>query len=50
MKENGNAFGCGLVLNPEDNLAIFFALNGQLLGELVLEILRINGERTHVYF
>jgi hypothetical protein len=33
--------GCGLVLDPEDNLWIFFTLNGQLLGELVLDILRI---------
>jgi hypothetical protein len=30
-----NVFGCGLVLDPENNLAIFFTLNGQLLGELM---------------
>jgi hypothetical protein len=28
-----NVFGCGLVLDPEDKLCIFFTLNGQLLGE-----------------
>jgi hypothetical protein len=31
-----NVFGCGLVLDSEDKLAIFFTFNGQLLGELVL--------------
>jgi hypothetical protein len=36
-----NVYGCGLVLDPDNNLAIFFTLNGQLLGELVLGILRI---------
>jgi hypothetical protein len=41
MKENGNIFGCGLVLDPDNNLAIFFTLNGQLLGEFMLEILII---------
>jgi hypothetical protein len=34
-KCNGNVFGCGLVLDPKDKLAIFFTLNGKLLGELV---------------
>jgi hypothetical protein len=44
MKENGNVFGCGLVLEPDNNLAIFFTLNGQLLSELVLvlDILRMD--------
>jgi hypothetical protein len=35
MKQNGNAFGCGLVLDTEDKLCIFFTLNGKLMGELV---------------
>jgi hypothetical protein len=39
-KDNGNVYGSGLVLDPDNNLAIFFTLNGQLLGELMLEILR----------
>jgi hypothetical protein len=30
-------------------LWIFFTLNGQLLGELVLEIFKICKERTHMY-
>jgi hypothetical protein len=42
MKEYGNVYGCGLVLDPDNKLAIFFTLNGQLLGEV--EILRINKE------
>jgi hypothetical protein len=36
MKENGNVYGCGLVLDPDNNLAIFFTLNGKLLGKLIL--------------
>jgi hypothetical protein len=36
-----NVFGCGLVLDPDNNLAIFFTLNGKLLGEFMLKILRI---------
>jgi hypothetical protein len=32
-----DVFGCGLILDPEDKLSIFFTVNGQLLGELVLE-------------
>jgi hypothetical protein len=35
MKENENVFGCGLVLEPDNKLAIFFTLNGQLLGKLM---------------
>jgi hypothetical protein len=39
-KRNGlDVFGCGLVLDLEDKLWIFFTLNGKLLGELVLEVL-----------
>jgi hypothetical protein len=42
-KSNGmDVYGCGLVLDPEDKLAIFFTLNGQLMGELMLKSLRIN--------
>jgi hypothetical protein len=46
-KEYGNVFGCGLVLDTQDKFWIFFTLNGQLLGELMLQILRINKERFH---
>jgi hypothetical protein len=28
----GNVTGCGLLLNPENKLSIFFTLNGILLG------------------
>jgi hypothetical protein len=40
-RNDNNVFGCGLVLYPEDNLAIFFTLNGKLMGELVLKVMRI---------
>jgi hypothetical protein len=33
-----NVFGCGLVLDPEDKLWIFFTFNGKHMGELVLEV------------
>jgi hypothetical protein len=53
FKANGiDVYGCGLVLDPEDKLCIFFTLNGNLLGELVLvlDALRINKKKSHVYF
>jgi hypothetical protein len=31
-----NVYGCGLVLDPENKLCIFFTLNGKLFGELVI--------------
>jgi hypothetical protein len=50
-KSNGsNVFGCGLLLDPEDKVAIFFTLNGQLMGESVLDVLKINKNKSHVYF
>jgi hypothetical protein len=32
-KKYGNVYGCGLVLDPENKLSIFFTLNGKLLGQ-----------------
>jgi hypothetical protein len=29
-----DVFGCGLVLSPDDKLAIFFTINGILMGQL----------------
>jgi hypothetical protein len=29
----GDVFGCGLVLSPDDKLAIFFTTNGTLMGQ-----------------
>jgi hypothetical protein len=29
-----NVFGCGLLMDPDNKVAIFFTLNGFLLGEL----------------
>jgi hypothetical protein len=37
-----NVYGCGLVLDPENKLWIFFTLNGNILGELVRDVLSIN--------
>jgi hypothetical protein len=33
MHEYDNVFGCGIVLDPDNKLAILFTLNGKLLGE-----------------
>jgi hypothetical protein len=30
----GDVLGCGLLLNPENKVAIFFTMNGMLLGKL----------------
>jgi hypothetical protein len=32
VKERGNVFGCGILMNPDDKLTIFFTLNGILIG------------------
>jgi hypothetical protein len=40
---NVNVYGCGLVLDPENNLAIFFTLNAKLMGEFGMRELRVNG-------
>jgi hypothetical protein len=48
MKEYGNVFGCGLVLDPENKFAIFFTLNGQLLGEFYLDGMGIGDEWTGI--
>jgi hypothetical protein len=29
----GNVFGCGLLMDPDNKVTIFFTLNGILLGE-----------------
>jgi hypothetical protein len=31
----GDVFGCGLLLNPQNKLAIFFTGNGTLMGEFI---------------
>jgi hypothetical protein len=30
---NGNVLGCGLLLNPENELSIFFTGNGLVMGQ-----------------
>jgi hypothetical protein len=35
-KYNGNVYGCGLILDPDHKMTIFFTLNGQLLGKFLL--------------
>jgi hypothetical protein len=40
MRDNGNGrnvYGCGLVMDPNDKLAIFFTLNGILMGQFILK-------------
>jgi hypothetical protein len=43
-RNRNNVFGCGLVVDPEDKLAIFFTLNGKIMSEfkLLLEIFKID--------
>jgi hypothetical protein len=48
MKDNGNVYGCGLVLDPDNKLAIFFTLNGKLLSKWMLEILRIKKKKIYI--
>jgi hypothetical protein len=38
----GNVFGCGILIDPDNELATFFTLNGFLLGEF--NILKIQFE------
>jgi hypothetical protein len=33
--------GCGLILNPENKLAVFFTKNGTLMGQFGLELAKI---------
>jgi hypothetical protein len=49
IKENGNVFGCGIVLDPEDKLTIFFTLNGQLLGEFRMREFKQNKKKELMY-
>jgi hypothetical protein len=50
-KSNGiNVHGCGLVLDPKDNLAIFFTLNGKLMGEFMIVDFRISKQKNRAYF
>jgi hypothetical protein len=50
MREYGNVFGCGLVLDPEDRVWIFFTFNGKFVGQLVLEVRGIAKNLMHIYF
>jgi hypothetical protein len=34
--EKGEVIGCGLLLNPEKELSIFFTDNGILMGQFLL--------------
>jgi hypothetical protein len=49
-RNRNNVYGCGLVLDPEDKLAIFFSLNGKLLGKLMLDILKIFQKNAYRIF
>jgi hypothetical protein len=39
QKETGNIAGCGLLMKPDDNLTIFFTLNGILIGSVYLKFI-----------
>jgi hypothetical protein len=41
VKEIGNVFGCGILINPEDKLTIFYTVNGILIGS-ILNIFYLN--------
>jgi hypothetical protein len=45
-----NVMGCGLVLDSDNKLAIFFTSNGYLSGEFVLEVLRIDKNKLILIF
>jgi hypothetical protein len=36
----GNVYGCGILMDPDNELTMFFTLNGILLGELFLDQLQ----------
>jgi hypothetical protein len=36
LKETGNVAGCGLLINSDDKLTIFFTLNGILIGSVLI--------------
>jgi hypothetical protein len=35
-KETENVYGCGILMNPDDKLTIFFTLNGILMGSVLI--------------
>jgi hypothetical protein len=41
LKERGNVYGCGILMNPDDKLAIFFTVNGNLIGPVLIFLLHI---------
>jgi hypothetical protein len=36
MEETGNIAGCGILMNPNDKLTIFFTFNGILIGSVLI--------------
>jgi hypothetical protein len=36
FKDTGNVVGCGLLINPDDKLTIFFTFNGIMIGSLLI--------------
>jgi hypothetical protein len=36
QKETGNVVGCGILMNPDEKLTIFFTLNGILIGSVLI--------------
>jgi hypothetical protein len=48
-QQSDDFFGCGLVLDPENKLWIFFTFNGKLMCELASEVLR-GLKKPQLYF
>jgi hypothetical protein len=48
-RELSNVNGCGLMLDLEDKLSIFFTLNGKLMGMSLQKVLMIK-KKSLMYF
>jgi hypothetical protein len=36
VKDTGKVVGCGILMNPDDKLTIFFTVNGILIGSVLI--------------
>jgi hypothetical protein len=37
QNDQGNVYGCGILMDPDNQVTTFFTLNGVILGESFLE-------------
>jgi hypothetical protein len=42
LKDTGNVYGCGILMNPDDNVTIFFTRNGILIGSILITFFDLN--------